>query len=293
MISLDKITITSLTQARADISETKISEYVEHLETGGTFPPVKVFFDESDGAHYLADGWHRFLAHSQIGSIEIDAEIITGTARDAILYALSANASHGMPRTSADKRRAVGIMLSDAEWSLWSDNSISKACAVSQPFVSSVRKTIADGTEQTERRYTTKSGAEATMKTGGIGAKNVVKQPVENIFTEFKQENDENLLPGMDYVPAEYLDLDAARDTIRSLQDTVTELTDAIACGSIKKFDDQIDAAQIIKNLRAEIVTLSATAAAATSSRDSMMRDMDILKRQCDMQRAELKKLIK
>jgi hypothetical protein len=51
-----------------------------------------------------------------------------GTRRDALLYALSANAGHGHRRTNEDKRRAVDIMLADPEWSQLTDQAIADAC---------------------------------------------------------------------------------------------------------------------------------------------------------------------
>jgi len=67
-------------------------------------------------------------------------------------------------RTNADKRKAVTTMLNDAEWAKWSDGAIAKACQVTQPFVSSVRKSLITvmSEEPAERTYTTKQGTTAT-----------------------------------------------------------------------------------------------------------------------------------
>jgi hypothetical protein len=37
--------------------------------------------------------------------------------RDALLCDMTANCTHGLPRTRADKRKAVALLLADAEWS--------------------------------------------------------------------------------------------------------------------------------------------------------------------------------
>ncbi|HEV3448349.1 MAG TPA: hypothetical protein VG099_27180 [Gemmataceae bacterium] len=47
---------------------------------------------------------------------------------------------HGLPRTNADKRKAVLLLLADVEWSQWSDGQIARRCQVSQVFVSKLRK---------------------------------------------------------------------------------------------------------------------------------------------------------
>jgi hypothetical protein len=59
--------------------------------------------------------------------------------QDALLYS-SSNAEHGRPRTNADKRKAVRLLLADAEWGQWSDREIARHCQVSQWFVSRLRK---------------------------------------------------------------------------------------------------------------------------------------------------------
>lgn len=63
-----------------------------------------------------------------------------GTRRDAILYAVGANATHGLPRSNADKRRAVETMLRDEEWVVWSDREIARRTQTSAPFVAKVRE---------------------------------------------------------------------------------------------------------------------------------------------------------
>lgn len=59
--------------------------------------------------------------------------------RDAILFSVGVNSSHGLRRTNADKRRSVMRLLDDAEWSTWSDREIARRCGVSQPFVGNLR----------------------------------------------------------------------------------------------------------------------------------------------------------
>ena len=63
-----------------------------------------------------------------------------GTERDALLFSISCNGAHGLPRTNADKRKAVLLLLADAEWGQWSDGQIARRCQVSQVFVSKLRK---------------------------------------------------------------------------------------------------------------------------------------------------------
>jgi hypothetical protein len=67
-----------------------------------------------------------------------------GTARDALLFALGSNTTHGLRRTPADKRRAVEVMLRDEEWAKWSDREIARLCDLSHAFVSGVRRELGE-----------------------------------------------------------------------------------------------------------------------------------------------------
>ena len=51
-----------------------------------------------------------------MGLAKISADVREGSRRDAILYAVGANASHGLKRTNRDKRNAVMVLLKDPEW---------------------------------------------------------------------------------------------------------------------------------------------------------------------------------
>jgi len=72
--------------------------------------------------------------------------------RDALLYSISFNAEHGLPRTNADKRKAVRLLLADAEWGQWSYREIARHCQVSQVFASKLRKAASDNGYQMKPR---------------------------------------------------------------------------------------------------------------------------------------------
>jgi ParB-like chromosome segregation protein Spo0J len=126
------------TQPRDSLNEEAVQGYAERLADGDTFPPVTVFFDGE--TYWLADGFHRAAASEQVSLTEIRAEVRQGTRRDAVLHSVGANATHGLPRTNADKRRAVLVLLNDPEWSRWSDREVGRRCNVSNNFVSTLRR---------------------------------------------------------------------------------------------------------------------------------------------------------
>jgi len=137
-IDISKIRVDGGTQARAEIDESVVNEYASAMLENADFPEIVVVHD---GIYFwIVDGFHRFFAHKKNGAKQIDADVNAGTKRDAILLSLSANAKHGLRRSNADKRKAVMTMLDDDEWRTESDNSIARFCAVTQPFVSKLRK---------------------------------------------------------------------------------------------------------------------------------------------------------
>jgi len=75
------------------------------------------------------------------------------------------------PRTNADKRRAVNMLLADEEWTLWSNAEIARRCCVGSSTVDSYRKASLPfvGSEDTAKVYTTKHGTVSTMRTENIG----------------------------------------------------------------------------------------------------------------------------
>jgi hypothetical protein len=141
-LELNKIILDPKIQPRVELDDSHIEDLKNDLMEGAVLPPVVVFYD---GINYrLAEGFHRYFAHQRAGLIEIEAEIREGGERDAQLYAVGSNATHGKRRTNADKRRAVATLLKDEEWGKWSDRHIAEVCRVSQPLVSDVRKELTE-----------------------------------------------------------------------------------------------------------------------------------------------------
>lgn len=165
-ISIADINFRSSTQPRASIDQDAVDDYAAAIESGADLPPVIVFREKGKDALLLADGWHRVKAAQKLGRKTIEAKVLAGGKREAMLYACGANASHGLRRTNADKRHAVEIMLGDREWRKWSDREIAKRCAVSHEMVRSVRAslpTVDSDKPQTTRKFVTRHGTEAEM----------------------------------------------------------------------------------------------------------------------------------
>jgi hypothetical protein len=129
-INTTEIVLDHNMQCRAKLSVKCIDDYTESYRTGAKFPPIIVFSDGKN--HFLADGFHRVEAARKAGIDRVLAEIREGDRRQAILHAVGANLTHGLRRTNGDKRKAVTWLLTDAEWSQWSDREIAKRCGVAE-----------------------------------------------------------------------------------------------------------------------------------------------------------------
>lgn len=185
-LRLDQIRIDGGTQPRVAIDEEVVAEYAEKYTEGADLKPVIVFFDGV--TYWLADGFHRYWANKRIDCDSIFADIHQGTQRDAILYSVGANATHGLRRTNADKRKAVLTMLEDGEWSGWSNCEIARRCNVVESFVRKMKESLTSHKaklEMPQRSYKTRHGTVAKMKIGNIGRRqrrgadspNPVRQP--------------------------------------------------------------------------------------------------------------------
>lgn len=157
MIAIAKLRRDGGTQPRAMLDPSTVEVYADGVREGASFPPVVVFHDGTN--HWLADGFHRTEAHAVAGESEIAADIRPGTQRDAILFACGANATHGLRRTTEDKRRAVILLLLDPEWSGWSDREIAGRAHVSHPFVAKLRDL--HGNVSMERKFVSRHGTVA------------------------------------------------------------------------------------------------------------------------------------
>ncbi len=130
-------------QMRVEMKPDVVRDYADDMATGATFPPVVVYHDGT--GYWLGDGFHRVEAARKIERETIDAEVLEGDARQAILHGIGSNASHGLRRTQADKRRAIERLLRDEEWSKWSNRKIARAAKVDHKTVDKVRREVLGG----------------------------------------------------------------------------------------------------------------------------------------------------
>jgi uncharacterized ParB-like nuclease family protein len=134
LIPLQDIALGETITARLELDHDKVQEYAEDMAKGDVFPAVILYQDENQ-MYYLVDGSHRVEAARTCGRTEILADVWSGTRRQALEYAMGANATHGMPRTNAVKRNAVLMYLADFPTNKPSTRTIAGVCKVSHMLV--------------------------------------------------------------------------------------------------------------------------------------------------------------
>lgn len=138
VIAINRIITDQGTQIRAKINQEVVAEYADLIKAKHTMPALDVV---SDGKLiWLVDGVHRLKAAVAEEFQRIRVVITTGTLRDAVLQACMSNHSHGLRRTSEDKRRCVLAVLDDEEWRNKPNTWIAEKCGVSDPHVASMRE---------------------------------------------------------------------------------------------------------------------------------------------------------
>ena len=153
-VPINRIDFEASPLPRAEINSDAVTEYAELLRAGETLPAVILY---TNGARFwIGDGWHRIKAEIRASGhktdhlpddVTISAHVEKGTLRDCILHAVGANSKHGVRRTSEDKRKAVGLLLSDSDWGKRSDSWVAEKCRVSDKTVARVRAEIQPSSE--------------------------------------------------------------------------------------------------------------------------------------------------
>ncbi len=154
-LPLDSINVYGGTQARVATNDDAIASYADEMSQGAIFPPIVVYFDGA--THWLADGFHRYLAAKRIERPTISAEVHAGGRTDALRHALGANATNGVYRNNADKRNATEIALE--EWPDLANPVIAEICKVSVELVRRTRSQLTQsGRIQTADTVTGRDG---------------------------------------------------------------------------------------------------------------------------------------
>lgn len=276
LIDLNRIKIDGGTQTRASLNESVVAEYADTIREGVKLPSVVVFFDGS--VHWLADGFHRYHAHKAARKATINVEIRTGTRREAVLYSVGANSTHGLRRTNEDKRRAVQTLLNDAEWSAWPDREIARQCGVGHPLVAALRA------PKTDQKLVTK-----TNRLESDSSSTPVDNSDKNEAKEVELPSDNAQKAGPPDAPVfEQKEPENAVDILAQENDELrARLAVAVMDGTP---EEKQEAADTIADLRQQVKTLAAENSALRASRDHYQAEASQLRKQIKMNEKELKR---
>lgn len=275
-IKISDIAIDGGTQQRERINDEAIFDYSESMKCGAKFPPVTVFFD---GVKYwLADGFHRFHASRAAGFLDLQAVIRDGTKRDAKLFSASANGTHGLRLTNADKRRSVLVLLEDKEWSQWSDRDIAKHCNVTHPFVSKLRQTTkksAISPQKNDKKNKNIADEVVTVTTHNASSVIESQSPSRGdaaVNAAHPNGQDDDLIDGLNLL-------------VEDLYRQIDDLKNQLASGGNADYKSRLD------ELTAEIKTLAAKNKNLTRTRDALMNEKAAMQNQLAALSRKLKKL--
>lgn len=276
IINLKTVRIDGDTQSRAHLDDGTVYDYMQAIRDGIELPPIVVFFDGAE--NWLADGFHRYHAYAGDKRASIPADVRAGTRRDAMLFSFGANCTHGLRRTNEDKRKVVGLMLADPEWSAWSDRQIADRCGVSHPFVAAIRKPEVVPERQQLRRD------EASAKRPPVIERVVMDSTPTAIVDKAKPAQECSEDPDSDA-------LAEARHTVAAMAEELDELHDRIAVDNMDSSEEgRAQAGETIRELRAKVKTLEQELKTMRISRDTLQSEVRQLQKQIDLNARELKK---
>lgn len=124
--------------ARPELNHEAVAKYGRIYEEGGDIKAPIVFYDGR--THWGADGRHRKHGAHSVGKKSIKCLVRNGSFREAELFAMHANAEHGVPLSDGDIRRNVERLLEDDEWSQWPTKKIAEHCGCGQRWVQKIKQ---------------------------------------------------------------------------------------------------------------------------------------------------------
>ncbi len=138
-VEISAITRDVVVRAKGTNRET-VEAYALEMANGAEFPPI-VCYRDAKGTLHLSDGAHRIEAVTHNGGTTIRAEIRQGSKKDCLTHAVGSARSFGLRFTTADKRRAIEMML--AAFPKMSNLKLSQLIGVDDKTVAATRERLA------------------------------------------------------------------------------------------------------------------------------------------------------
>lgn len=268
------------TQSRKKIDTKKVTEYADLMKEGVTFRPIVVFFDGE--IYWLADGFHRISAYKSNGELEVTAIVNEGGQRDAFIYAIGANNDgRGLSMTMEENRNNIIILLTDDEWSKWSDERIAQVVHTSKKTVYRIRKKLerqGDVKPKKTTTYVDKHGKEREM--------NISKSANSSVVADEEPEGD-----GEPQITAEEAEAMQMSDTVNQLAEENEKLKEQLALGQFDGNEfEKLDIQEMLEDLRSKNKALELENKTLRESRDAYQYENAQLIKTVKSLKAKLKK---
>ncbi|NJQ02587.1 ParB N-terminal domain-containing protein [Streptomyces sp. PLAI1-29] len=135
-----EVEIGSLSTAGSPRTSGPDPEHVESLAVAqAPLPPITVHRPTMR----VIDGLHRVRAAELRGQSKIAARFFDGDEADAFVLAVESNIAHGLPLTTADRKRAAERII--ASHSRWSDRMIASVTGIAPGTVADLRRRLPGG----------------------------------------------------------------------------------------------------------------------------------------------------
>jgi hypothetical protein len=145
------------TQNRPELRSSLVQEYALALKSGVELPPVRLWFDGHD--YWMSDGFHRLKAAQLCKAQNIPAEVHQGSRDDARWDSYSANAHHGLRRTTRELLGIVERALQHPNARCLSNVELAKHLGVPEPTLRRWRKRLSPLTDERAVRTVNRNGS--------------------------------------------------------------------------------------------------------------------------------------
>lgn len=141
-IDISKIIIDKKFQARVKgLDAEHVDNLAEEYERADSdIEPPRVWSIAGRDGFILTRGFHRLAALTKLKRKRVDCEVKSGTVSDALTDAAKSNHGHGKPRTNADKRHELEMLLEAHPE--WSNRKLADEARVSYQFANDLRSQV-------------------------------------------------------------------------------------------------------------------------------------------------------
>ncbi|MEU4427938.1 helix-turn-helix domain-containing protein [Actinoplanes sp. NPDC024001] len=170
-------------------SPRRAGEDLSHIEMLASIeerlPPIVVHRDTLR----VIDGMHRLRAAKLRGDEQIEVSFFDGTEQEAFVLAVTANTTHGLPLSLADRTRATERII--VSQPTWSDRAIAAAVGIGARTVGNIRRRMQD--EVGVEPVTARTGRDGRVRpldnsVGRLRASALIKQRPEASLREIARE---------------------------------------------------------------------------------------------------------